>query len=136
MSATGSGHPSPEESVLLSAIRDHLQRGGAAVELAYAVRGRSGANHVFDLVATKGDSRIFFDVRVSDGGDVELKDVLETYAKSLDGRSKPAVLVVVPGASSDARRGAAAFGIFLLEARDKGEVLGKLDSIVSHVANP
>jgi hypothetical protein len=114
-------------SELMTWMREGLEAGGAQIDVLGTLQGASGAKHSFDLIVTKDGNRIPIDIRISRMGHIELGDVLETYVKSLDTSSRPAVMVAIPVASSDARKSAAAFGLILVEGKDPQEALERLN---------
>lgn len=112
---------------LIATIKQDLEAGGTQVEVAGVMQGASGARHTFDLIAARGGKRIPVDVRLSRTGQLQLGAVLETYAKSLDVNARPAVIVTMPMASSDARKSASAFGLVLVEGSSVADVLERLN---------
>ena len=113
-------------SELLTLMKRGLEAGGAQVDVSGTIQGASGAKHSFDLIVTKDGNRVPIDIKLARMGHVELGDVLTTYVKSLDTSSRPAVMVAIPVASSDARKSAAAFGLILVEGKDPQEALERL----------
>jgi predicted RecB family endonuclease len=119
-----------ERSELMTLMSQGLQVGGAQVDISGTIKGTSGVIHSFDLIVTKDGKRVPVDVRVARTGRVELGDVLETYLKSLDTGSRPAVIVTIPAASSDARKSALAFGLILVEGKNPEEALEGLIQVM------
>jgi predicted RecB family endonuclease len=122
-----------ERSELLTLIRRGLEAEGAQVDILGIIKGASGARHSFDLIVTKEGNRIPIDIRLAQTGNVELSDVLETYIKSLDTSLRPAVIVAMPAASSDARKSAAAFGMVLVEGKDPQESVEGLNQALNRL---
>jgi len=120
-----------DKSEIVSSIGKGMERMGARVEKAATVQGHNGAKHTFDLLATKGDDRLPVDVRIAGMESVELEELLKTYAKSLDTRLNPAVVVAIPKASADARRAAEAFGMVLIEASTELEIVERVNQIMA-----
>ena len=116
-----------ERSEIIASVKQSLESRGATVEISAVLRGRSKTKHVFDIVIAKNGRKVPIDIKLADSEAVELREVLETYAKSLDTGSKPTVVVAVPAASSEARRSATAFGIILVEGEGRGQVVERLD---------
>jgi hypothetical protein len=118
-------------SDLIAAIEKALQASGFHAEHSGVIQGASGAKHVFDfIVATAAGQRVVIDVRTSHNGRIQLRELMETYAKSLDANARPAVMVNVPGVSPEARKSAAAFGVVLIEGNSASEVIERLDSVL------
>lgn len=115
-----------QKAELIGLIRHNLEERGFQVEAPGVVKGGSRTMQSFDLIATKDGKKLPIDVRVVLGGEVELGDVLETYAKSLDTKVKPAVLVAMNNASSEARKSAKSFGLLLVEGTNVTEILSRL----------
>ena len=115
-----------DKSVVVSGIKEGLEKRGITVKTSEVVRGHSGVAHSFDLSVSMNGHRIPIDVKLASEDSVELKEVLETYAKSLDARAKPAVVVAMPEASAEARRSAEAFGLVLVEGAALDQVLERL----------
>jgi len=115
-----------QKSGLIAAMKQGLESAGAEVEAMGVLQGTSGANHTFDLIATRAGKRVPIDVRLARTRQLELGAVLETYAKSLDSNARPAVIVTMPGASSDARKSASAFGVVLIEGSSTTQVVERL----------
>jgi predicted RecB family endonuclease len=115
------------KSELIPLMKQSLEGRGFKVEVPGVAKGVSRAMHSFDLIATKDDKRFPIDVRIVSPGEVELGDVLETYAKSLDTKLKPAVVVAMNGASSEARKSAKTFGLLLIEGASVLEILDRLN---------
>jgi len=119
-----------ERSELMTLMSQGLEAGGAQVNISGTIQGTSGVKHSFDLIATKDGNRVPIDVRLARTGRVELGDVLKTYLKSLDTSSRPAVIVAIPAASSDARKSALAFGLILVEVKNPQEALERLIHVI------
>jgi hypothetical protein len=112
-----------ERSGLMTLMSQALEAGGSRVDISGTIKGTSDVRHSFDLIVTRDGKRVPVDVRLARTGRVELGDVLETYLKSLDTSSRPAVIVAIPAASSDARKSALAFGLILVEGKNPQEAL-------------
>jgi predicted RecB family endonuclease len=116
-------HVAIERSELMTLMSQGLEARGAQVDTSGTIKGTSGVRHSFDLIVTKDGNRVPVDVRSARTGRVELGSVLETYLKALDTGSRPAVIVAIPAASSDARKSALAFGLILVEGKNPQEAL-------------
>src|SRR5271166_981035 len=101
------------KSELIVLMKQSLEAAGVRVEISGTIQGVSKARHSFDLIATKDARVVPIDLRFAQTGEVQLGDLLETYAKSLDAKATPAVLVAMPCATPDVRKSAATFGMVL-----------------------
>ncbi len=101
------------------------QRGYEVTENA-TVKGRSGAEHTIDILATRDEGivtyRIAIGVKVA-GDEVELKDIFDFDDKLYDIGIHDKILVVVPGLHREAEKFASQQRIKVLEVRDLETVL-------------
>ena len=90
-----------------SALVEYLQKRGYEVEQYAVVRGRSGGDHTFDLLATRDDGitvhRIAIGVEVGDGP-VSLEKVFSFDDKGYDCTIVDKVFIAVPGLSKEGKR--------------------------------
>ena len=90
-----------------SALVEYMQKRGYEVEQYAAVRGKSGADHTFDLLATRDDGitlhRIVIGLEVSDAP-ITLEKVFAFDDKAYDCTILDKVFVAVPGLSPEGRR--------------------------------
>lgn len=90
-----------------SGLVDHLGRRGYKVEQYAVVRGRSGAEHTFDLLATRDDGvmvhRIAVGVEVADKP-IGLDKVFDFDDKAYDCTIADKVLIAVPGLTKEGER--------------------------------
>jgi hypothetical protein len=107
---------------MVMAISNGLKAAGVGVELSGRLLGASGVQHDFDLLLGTGTNRIPIDVRMGEGGEVEVVGVLSTYAKALDTKASPAILIAIPSASEDAKKTASAYGMVLLDGKDANRI--------------
>src|SRR5690349_777849 len=88
------------------------------VEMPGQIAGRSGALHRFDAVASKGSSEIIvLDVVASDR-EIEETPIASLYAKVFDVSPSQTILVAIPGLTEKAKRLAALYRIFVIQASD------------------
>lgn len=103
-----------------SGLVEYLQRRGYEVEQYATVRGRSDAEHTFDLLATRDDGitvhRIAIGVEVADAP-IKLDRLFDFDDKCYDCTIMDKVVVAVPGLSSEARRFADRQRIRIFEAK-------------------
>jgi hypothetical protein len=90
-----------------SALVEYLQKRGYEIEQYAVVRGRSGADHTFDLLATRDDGitvhRIAIGVEVGDGP-VSLEKVFSFDDKAYDCTILDKVFMAVPSLSKEGKR--------------------------------
>jgi predicted RecB family endonuclease len=121
------------KSELIALMKQTLEVRGVKVEVPGVAQGASRTRHSFDLMANKDGRRIAVDVRLAGTEGVELREVLETYAKSLDAKMKSTVIVAMPNATSEARRSAKSFGLLLVEGSDASQVVELLSEALNEV---
>ncbi|MEM3022668.1 MAG: restriction endonuclease [Candidatus Bathyarchaeia archaeon] len=110
---------------LEASMAEYLKSKGYRIEDLSALRGASGAEHEFDLVATRGEGSLVISISSSDS-EVGEEEVVEFFAKVLDARPSRAVLVAMPRLSEGAMRLAQLYGIGIAEGRDAGEVMASM----------
>lgn len=113
---------------LIISLKRGIESGGRTVQIFGSIAGASGVQHTFDLVVEGRSSKIPVDIKLATDAPVGVAGVLATYAKALDTKSKPAVLVAVPNASEDARKSAQAYGMIVIEASEPGAILARLSA--------
>jgi hypothetical protein len=116
--------------VVISVLKG-LREANAEVEPSGRLTGESGVEHDFDLLIDSGGRKVPVDVKAADSGPVDVVAVLSTYAKALDTKVVPTILVAIPEASEDAKKTASAYGMVLIEGRDPKVIAQKiLESLV------
>ncbi len=101
------------------------QRGYEVTENA-TVKGRSGAKHNIDILATRDDGIITYNIAIGVkvvGDKIELQEIFNFDDKAYDTGIHDKVLVVVPGLAKEAETFAAQQRIKVLEVRDLETVL-------------
>lgn len=111
---------------IIISVFDGLTTAGAKVDMPGRLAGNSGVMHDFDLLVDGEVGKIPIDVNVSDSGAVDVVGVLSTYAKALDTKATPTLLVAVPSASADARKTAGAYGMVLIEGGEAKAITEKI----------
>ncbi len=90
-----------------SALIEYLKRRGYEAEQYAVMRGKSGADHTFDVLATRDDGltlhRVAIGIEVSDSP-VKLDRVFEFDDKAYDCSIQDKVLIVVPSLSVEGKR--------------------------------
>jgi hypothetical protein len=116
--------------VLVAPIRDFLAQEGYQVEGPAFLKGKSGANHMFDLVARKGEKvqRItVIDLATSADNAVSEQPVIALFAKIFDVSPDKAFLIAIPKMSENGRRMAELYHIQMIEARNQKEAIRELE---------
>jgi len=101
------------------------QRGYKVVENA-TVKGRSGAEHILDLLATRDDGIITYNIAIGvkvAGDKMGLGEIFDFDDKAYDTGIHDKVLIVVPGLGEEAEKFASQQRIKVLEVRDLETVL-------------
>jgi hypothetical protein len=111
---------------LIISLKRGLESGGRTVQIFGSIPGASGVQHTFDLVVERSSSKIPVDIKLATDSPVGVAGVLATYAKALDTKSKPSVLIAVPNASEDAKKSARAYGMLIIEGSDSSSILRQL----------
>ena len=115
--------------VLIAPIREFLAENGFEVEAPSFLKGKSGANHVFDVVARKGDGAkklTVVDVATSPESAVSEQPVIALFAKIFDVSPDHAYLIAVPRISENAKKMAELYNIQIIEGVDQKEALKTL----------
>ena len=108
---------------ILSSIVGLLRSRGFSIQAPGFVNGRSGEEHMFDLIAQRGPEKsMAVDVFVSDSY-VPERVVTLMFAKLYDTALRDAFLIAVPGFREEAKRLANLYRIRLVEGTTRDEVL-------------
>jgi len=101
------------------------QRGYEVTEHA-TMKGRSGAEHIIDILATRDDGVVTYNIAIGvkiAGDEVALSDIFDFDDKAYDIGIHDKILVVVPGLRREAEKFASQQRIKVLEVRDLETVL-------------
>ncbi|RLC60680.1 MAG: hypothetical protein DRI01_09805, partial [Chloroflexi bacterium] len=101
------------------------QRGYEVTERA-TIKGRSGAEHTIDILATRDDGIVSYNIAIGvkiAGDEVALNDIFDFDDKAYDIGIHDKILVVVPGLRREAEKFASLQKIKVLEVRDLETVL-------------
>ena len=101
------------------------QRGYEVTEHA-VLKGRSGAEHIIDMLATRDDGIVTYNIAIGvkvAGDEVALSDIFDFDDKTYDIGIHDKILVVVPGLHREAEKFASLQKIKVLEVRDLETVL-------------
>ncbi len=115
--------------ILIAPIRELLEKRGFDVETPGFLKGRSGASHMFDIMASRGGiSRnvTVIDLATATEDVVSEQFVIGMFAKVYDVSPDRACLVVIPKMNEDGKRLAALYNIELIEAKGRKEALERL----------
>ena len=116
---------------LVAAIREFLIKEGLTVESPGLLKGKSGANHSFDIVAYKGDKSqkaIVVDLAMSTGNVVPEQPVIALFAKIFDVSPERAYLIAIPKLSENGKKMAELYKIHAIEAKNQEEAVAALES--------
>jgi hypothetical protein len=115
--------------ILVAPIRDFLTEEGFQVESPAFLKGKSGANHMFDIVAYKGETvqkATVIDLASSTEDVVSEQPVIALFAKIFDVSPDKAYLVAIPKISENGKKMAELYNIQIIEAKNQKEALRAL----------
>jgi hypothetical protein len=116
---------------LVAAIREILIKKGLKVESSGLLKGKSGANHSFDIVAYKEDKpekAIVVDLAMSTGSIVSEQPVIALFAKIFDVSPERAFLLAIPKLSDNGQKMAELYKIHAIEAKNQEEAIASLEA--------
>jgi transcription elongation factor Elf1 len=114
---------------LVAPIRDFLIEEGLTVESPAFLKGKSGTNHSFDIVAYKGDESqkvIVVDLAKSKENLVSEQPVIALFAKIFDVSPEKAFLIAIPKLSENGKKMAELYNIHAIEAKNQNEAIKAL----------
>jgi transcription elongation factor Elf1 len=112
--------------VLIAPIREFLAENGFEVESPAFLKGKSGANHMFDIVAHDGETGkkvTVIDLATSAEGEVSEQPVIALFAKIFDVSPDKAYLIAIPKVNENGRKMAELYNIQIIEAKNQKEVI-------------
>jgi hypothetical protein len=112
--------------VLVAPIKELLTQNGFEVQGPAFVKGKSGANHMFDVVArSKEPSKklTVVDLATSMGNEVSEQPVIALFAKIFDVSPENAYLIAIPKMSDNSKKMAELYNIQVVEARNEKEAI-------------
>jgi transcription elongation factor Elf1 len=115
--------------VLVTHVQELLVEDGFYIESPAFLKGRSGANHRFDIAAYKNTAEklMVIDFAFSvEGEEVSEQPVIALFAKIFDVSPEKAFLIVVPKINENGKKMAELFNIQIIEARNQKEVVKAL----------
>lgn len=118
--------------ILISPIREFLETHGFKVETPGFLKGKSGANHMFDITAyRKGATKelTVIDLATSPQDLISEQPVIAMFAKIYDVTPDRACLIVIPKISPNGRKMAKLYNITLIEAKNPKEAVRTLERV-------
>lgn len=115
--------------ILIAPIKDFLIESGLEVESPAFLKGKSGANHMFDIVAKSrgAHKRVsVIDLTSSSEDMVYEQPVIALFAKIFDVSPDSAYLIAIPRMSDNGKKMADLYNIQVVEARNQREALKAL----------
>ncbi|MFP3984992.1 MAG: hypothetical protein ACLFU9_03365 [Candidatus Bathyarchaeia archaeon] len=116
--------------ILVAPIKEFLENRGFKVETPGFLKGKSGANHMFDITASqsKGAKEVtVIDLATSVEDIVSEQPVIAMFAKIYDVTPNNACLVAIPKITENGKRMAKLYNITLVEARNPKEAIKALE---------
>jgi hypothetical protein len=114
---------------LVAAVREFLIKERLTVESPGLLKGKSGANHSFDIVAYRGDESqkaIVVDLAMSTGNAVSEQPVIALFAKIFDVSPERAYLIAIPKLREHGKKMAELYKIQAIEAKNQEEAIASL----------
>lgn len=121
---------------LAAAIREFLIKGGLTVESPGLLKGKSGANHSFGIVAYRGaepQKAIVVDLATSTENAVSEQPVIALFAKIFDVSPERAYLIAIPELSENGKKMAELYKIRAIEAKNQEEAIASLKESLTTV---
>jgi hypothetical protein len=115
--------------LLVAPIREFLVKEGLKVESPAFLKGKSGANHSFDIVAYKDTVArkvIVIDLAKSTENVVSEQPVIALFAKIFDVSPERAFLIAIPRLSENGKKMAELYSIHAIEAKNQDEAIASL----------
>jgi hypothetical protein len=122
--------------ILVAPIREFLQSRGYTVESPSFLKGKSGASHMFDIAASRGDitrNVIVIDLATSADEPVSEQSIIAMFAKVYDVTPDKACLIAIPKMNESGRKLADLYNIKLIEAKDQKEAIKALETAIGSV---
>jgi hypothetical protein len=115
---------------LVTAIREFLIKERLNVESPGLLKGKSGANHSFDIVAYKAGKAqkvIVVDLAMSTGTVVSEQPVIALFAKIFDVSPERSFLIAIPKLSENGKKMAELYKIRAIEAKNQEAAIASLE---------
>lgn len=116
------------EDFVFSIIRKILSKKGWKVQSPAVIKGKSGADHSFDLIGYKESKKekIVIDVAISSEKSVSEQPIIALFAKIFDVAPKKSLLICIPKLNNNGKKMAELYKIDVIEAKNKKSLLEKL----------
>ena len=117
--------------VLIAPISDFLTENGFNVESPAFMTGKSGASHMFDVIAQeKGKTKRLsvIDLAMSAEDTVSEQSVVTLFAKMFDVSPDSAYLIAIPKMSDNGKKMAKSYKIHVIEAENPEDAVKTLES--------
>jgi len=115
--------------VLIPPITEFLTQNGYEVKSPAYLKGKSGANHMFDIVATTKENTknpTVIDLATSTNNTVTEQPVIALFAKIFDVTPHAAYLIAIPKLNDNAKKMAELYNIQAVEGKDQKEAINNL----------
>jgi len=115
--------------VVIAPITEFLEENGFEVESPAFLKGKSGANHMFDMAAYRGDKArkvTVIDLASSTENAVTEQPVIALFAKIFDVSPDNAYLIAIPKMSENGKKMAELYNIKVVEAKNQKEAVKAL----------
>jgi hypothetical protein len=121
--------------VVIAPLRDFLVESGFEVESPAFIRGKSEANHMFDIAAYKGKTEAtrkltVIDLATSSENAVSEQPVIALFAKIYDVSPENAYLIAIPRMNENGKKMAELYSIKVIEARNQKEAVKALSAMM------
>lgn len=120
--------------MVIEPIRDYLAENGFDIESPAFLKGKSGANHMFDIAARRGkngQSVTVIDLASSSENPVSEQPVIALFAKIFDVSPERAFLVAIPKMNDNGKKMAQLYSINVIEAKNQKEAIESLSTQLS-----
>ncbi len=121
--------------MLVAPVKAFFHSRGFKVESPGFLKGKSGASHIFDIIASPKEATkkvIAIDVASSQtGGAVSEQSIISMFAKIFDVAPYKSCLIAIPRMSDNGKKLADLYKIKLIEAADQNVAIEALDAILS-----
>jgi len=116
--------------VIIEPMSEFLRENGFEVESRAFLKGKSGANHMFDIVAFEGDVKrkvTVIDLAISTEDVVPEQPVIALFAKIFDVSPDSAYLIAIPEMSENGKKMAGLYNIKVVEAKNQKDAIKALE---------
>jgi hypothetical protein len=117
------------KEAMTNAMKEFLEAKGFHVDSPAVIKGKSGVEHMFGIVAYKGDitrNLAVIDVTTSTK-DMPEQPVIAMFAKIIDVSPDKAYLIVIPRMTENSKKLAKLYDIEIIEAKNQKEAIEALE---------